>query len=399
MKNFLAHKKVLLGVSASISAYKSLFLLRLLQQAEVEVKVILTPHAAKFIPPLNFELLSHQKVYCDLWQEGNYWSEHVHLANWADLFIIAPCTLNTLSKLANGICDNALLATWFACNATKVVALAMEENMYFNPITQRNLEILKATSTYILEPEEGELASGKIGKGRLAEPETILKKLNYIIAPKPLQGKKVLITAGPTQESIDPVRFISNHSSGKMGIALADTACMLGAEVTLILGPTPMRPNYSYKVYSVVSAEQMYKAVMENYIEQDILILCAAVADYKPLKYSENKIKKNHSQWELSLVKNPDILKALGAIKRPEQLLIGFALETEKGIENATQKLIEKNADMIILNYANYPNSGFSTDTNEVILIQKNIPPTPLPQEKKENVAYQILNYIVDLLN
>jgi phosphopantothenoylcysteine decarboxylase/phosphopantothenate--cysteine ligase len=343
VKNFIAGKKIILGVSGSISAYKALLILRLLMRQGAEVRVMLTPNACRFIPALNFEALSHHKVFVELWEKDNYWPEHIQLAAWADVLLIAPCSLNTLSKLACGICDNALLATWFAAKGVKVIAPAMEENMYYNPIAEKNRETLKALGVWVIEPEFGELASRKLGAGRLAEPETIIKELNYILAPKFLSSKKILLTAGPTQEPIDPVRFISNHSTGKMGLALADTAHALGGVVSLVLGPTALQPAYNnYTVYKVTSAQEMFDKVLAIYKGQDLLILSAAVSDYKPLHYSSQKIKKRQNDWELSLTQNPDILKELGKLKRPGQTLVGFALETENGIPNASNKLIEK---------------------------------------------------------
>jgi phosphopantothenoylcysteine decarboxylase/phosphopantothenate--cysteine ligase len=399
VKNFIAGKKIILGVSGSISAYKALLILRLLTRMQAEVRVILTPSACRFIPPLNFEALSHQKVFIDLWEKDNYWSEHIQLAAWADLFLIAPCSLNTLSKLACGICDNALLTTWFASKAIKVIAPAMEENMYYNPIAEKNIKTMKALGVCFIEPEVGELASGKFGAGRLAEPDAIIKELNYILAPKRLSSKKILLTAGPTQERIDPVRFISNHSTGKMGLALADTAHALGGAVSLILGPTALQPAYkNYTVHKVTSAQEMFDTVLAIYKEQDVFILSAAVSDYKPLHYSSQKIKKTQDVWELSLVQNSDILKELGKLKQPGQTLIGFALETENGIDNARKKLIEKNADFIILNYARYPFSGFGSDTNEVTILSRDKEPLAISLQCKENVAYELINYIASYI-
>jgi phosphopantothenoylcysteine decarboxylase/phosphopantothenate--cysteine ligase len=399
VKNFIAGKKIILGVSGSIAAYKALFLVRSLLRLEAEVRVILTPNACRFIPALNFELLSHQKVFVELWEPDNYWSEHIQLAAWADVFLIAPCSLNTLSKLACGLCDNALLATWFAAKGIKVIAPAMEENMYYNPIAEKNKKILQALGVWFIEPEVGELASGKFGAGRLAEPETIIKELNYILAPKFLSSKKILLTAGPTQEQIDPVRFISNHSTGKMGLALADTAHALGAAVSLVLGPTALQPAYnSYAVYKVISAQEMFDTVLAIYKEQDLFILSAAVSDYKPLAYSSQKIKKTQNQWQLSLTQNPDILKELGKLKRQGQTLVGFALETENGMANARNKLVEKNADFMVLNYARYPFSGFGSDTNEVAILSRDKEPFVIPFQCKENVAYELINYIASYI-
>ncbi len=394
-------KKILLGISGSISAYKIAILIRLLVKSGADVKVIMTEEATKFVSPLTISTLSKNQVIINWVNEEHTWNNHVELGLWADIFLIAPATANTIGKMANGICDNMLIATYLSCRCQVLIAPAMDEDMWKHKSTYRNIELLQSYGNKIIEVKEGELASGLIGAGRMAEPEELFTVISESLlsdnsgSKKKLQGKKILISAGPTQEAIDPVRYISNHSSGKMGIALAEECASLGAEVTLVLGPVNEKIfNSSIKIENVISANEMYEAMMRNYSEADIIIMTAAVADYSPQDASEMKIKKQDSTLQLTLKKNTDILEILGNKKSNKQLLVGFALETNNEIENAKTKLQKKNLDYIILNSLKDKNSGFGFETNKVSILNKKGSIKHFPLLTKKEVAKLIIEEI-----
>ncbi len=393
----MAHKRVILGVSGSIASYKSVYLLRLLRKAEVEVKVIVTESVLKFVGELSFSSLSNQQVFRDVWSEG--WSEHVHLGNWADLFVIAPATAQTISKLAHGNCDNALTAVYLSAKCPVMVAPAMDADMYLHPRVQANLEILKKDGVNVLPTGVGFLASGLEGPGRMLEPEDIFRHIKESWEPGMLHGKKILISAGPTREAIDPVRFISNYSSGKMGYALADAAKFLGAKVTLVSGPTAISPPQGVRTISVESGKQMLDAMIEHADHQDVIIMAAAVSDYAPSNISPQKIKKNDDTLSISFNKTKDILFSLGQQKKDHQILVGFALETNDEISNAQKKLSKKQLDLIVLNSLQDKGAGFGYDTNKITIIDKKGNVYPYPLKAKREVAMDILYKISTLLN
>src|SRR6185437_5578392 len=376
----LQGKKILLGVTGSIAAYKSILLVRLLIREGATVRVIQTPASRDFVTPLSLSTLSRNPVLSDLFA-ADTWANHVELGRWADLLIIAPLSCNTLAKMATGLCDNLLVATYLSATCPVVVAPAMDEDMWNHPSTWSNLQKLESYGNRVIPVEQGELASGLFGDGRMAEPETILKFIEPILGgaesappaqPQSLTGKKALVTAGPTHESIDPVRFIGNHSSGKMGIAIARELAERGAEVHLVLGPTSMvidLPNVF--VRRVTSAAEMYAACIDIFGNADIAILSAAVADYTPVIQASEKIKKNDSSLVLELTRTKDILKTLGNSKNPGQLLVGFALESTGGRDYAIEKLRSKNADYIVLNSLRDEGAGFGLDTNKVTIFGK----------------------------
>jgi phosphopantothenoylcysteine decarboxylase/phosphopantothenate--cysteine ligase len=401
--SILSGKKVLLGVSAGIAAYKSAFLVRLFVKAGAEVKVIMTPAAKDFVTPLTLSTLSKNEVYSSFTSEedeNQTWNNHVELALWADFFVIAPATANTLSKMANGICDNLLMAAYLSAKCTVYYAPAMDLDMYKHQSVQSAFEKLNTYGNIQIPAGFGELASGLIGEGRMAEPEEIISFLEKDIVSKlPLRNKKVMITAGPTYEAIDPVRFIGNHSSGKMGYALAEEAAKLGAQVILISGPTHLQiNNKSIQCVAVTSAEEMYKACHNFFAEVDIAILSAAVADFKPKNKETQKIKKDNATLLLELEPTKDILASLGEIKK-KQLLVGFALETENEIENAKKKLNKKNLDFIVLNSLNDTGAGFGSETNKITVIDKNEQPVSFDLKTKAEVAKDIFNEIIPVLN
>jgi len=391
----LSGKKILLGITASIAAYKSIILLRLLVKEGAEVKVIITPSARKFISPVILSTFSSHKVYCEF-VENDQWKNHVELGNWADLFLIAPLSCNTLAKMANGICDNFFLATYLSAKCKIIICPAMDEDMLMHPATKNNLQTLASFGYEIIEPKIGALASGIFGKGRMAEPEEIILFLQEIDTRKTtFLNKKVLITAGPTKEYIDPVRYISNESSGKMGFALANAFYEAGAEVVLIAGPVSIHlPNKNIQIISVTSAFEMYEAVLKEQASADYLILNAAVADYTPLKTSNEKIKKENSELSITLIKTIDILKELGNLKQHNQVLVGFALETNDFIQNAEKKRVEKNADYIILNKLDALNPCFNSEFNEVTIIGKEGDFIEFPKQSKKGIAESIVSYL-----
>jgi len=389
---------IVLGITAGIAAYKTPQLVRLLTKKEHNVKVILTENAKEFVTPLTLSTVSKNPVLTNFSSPEGNWHSHVELALWADAMLIAPATANTIAKMAHGVCDNLLLATYFSAKAPVFIAPAMDLDMYAHPTVTENLIKLKSFGNHIIPATYGELASGLVGQGRMAEPEDIVLFLeNALTENLPFKGKKILITAGPTYEAIDPVRFIGNFSSGKMGIALANEAVRQGAEVHLILGPSTEKNIHSQiHLHRVVSAQQMYEAAVIEFSTCDIAILAAAVADYTPETVASEKIKKKGGNLSLTLVPTVDILASLGKIKTT-QTLIGFALETENEVANAQTKLEKKNLDAIVLNSLRDAGAGFGTDTNKVTFITKETQIT-FPLKSKEEVAKDILAQIFGIL-
>lgn len=394
----LANKKILLAVSGSIAAYKTAFFVRLLIKEGAEVKVIMTQSAKDFITPLTLATLSKNPVLTSYFNESDgTWHNHVELGLWADLMIIAPLSANTLGKMANGICDNLLLATYLSAKCPVLVAPAMDLDMFRHPTTQANLKRLESFGNQVIDAGTGELASGLEGKGRMAEPEEILEAIkSKLFGAISLSGKKALITLGPTYEAIDPVRFIGNHSSGKMGVAIAESLKKQGAEVTLISGPT----NLDYSSYSSVTvntAQEMLSEVETRYHECDIAVFSAAVADYRPKQVSKEKIKKSDKDLTIELTKNPDIAFEMGKLKK-HQIHIGFALETNNEAEHAKQKLKKKNFDLIVLNSLNDTGAGFKGDTNKVTFFDRNNIHRAFELKSKKQVAEDIVNHLTEYL-
>ena len=394
----LSGKKVLLGVSGGIAAYKIASLVRLFIKAGAHVQVIMTPASKDFVTPLTLSTLSKNPVHSSFYNqddENEKWNNHVELALWADLMVIAPATANTLSKMTNGICDNLLIAAYLSAKCPVYFAPAMDLDMYKHPSTISNFSNLKQFGNTIIPAENGELASGLSGEGRMAEPENIIAFIEDDLNSKlPLKGKKILITAGPTYEAIDPVRFIGNHSTGKMGFDIAVSAANLGASVILVSGPTNCKvSNPLINVISVISAEEMYNVCQEFFADVDVAISAAAVADYKPKNVALQKIKKAADNFTLELEKTKDILASLGAQKK-NQFLIGFALETENEIENAKLKIQKKNLDLIVLNSLQDRGAGFGKPTNKVTFIDKDFNVEPMELKSKEAVADDILNKV-----
>jgi phosphopantothenoylcysteine decarboxylase/phosphopantothenate--cysteine ligase len=389
---------IVLGITAGIATYKTPQLIRLLIKKEHNVKVILTENAKEFVTPLTLSTVSKNPVLTNFSSPEGNWHSHVELALWADAMLIAPATANTIAKMAHGVCDNLLLATYFSAKAPVFIAPAMDLDMYAHPTVTENLIKLKSFGNHIIPATYGELASGLVGQGRMAEPENIVLFLeNALTENLPFKGKKILITAGPTYEAIDPVRFIGNFSSGKMGIALANEAVRQGAEVHLILGPSTEKNIHSQiHLHRVVSAQQMYEAAVTEFPTCDIAILAAAVADYTPETVASEKIKKKGGNLSLTLVPTVDILASLGKIKTT-QTLIGFALETENEVANAQTKLEKKNLDAIVLNSLRDAGAGFGTDTNKVTFITKETQ-ISFPLKSKEEVAKDILTQIFGIL-
>lgn len=401
--SILRGKHILLGITAGIAAYKTASLVRLFIKAGAEVKVIMTPAAKDFITPLTLSTLSKNPVISSFTEETDenaVWNNHVELGLWADLFLVAPVTANTLSKMAAGTSDNFLVATYLSAKCPVYFAPAMDLDMYKHPSTKASLETLQSFGNIMIPATSGELASGLVGEGRMAEPEAILKHIEaHHLESTPLYGKTVLITAGPTYEAIDPVRFIGNHSSGLMGFEIANHAAQLGAEVLFITGPTHYKADHSHiKTIPVVSAEEMYTQVHLHFKSVDIAILSAAVADYKPKNQATSKIKKDVSALSLELQKTKDILASLGAIKS-HQLLVGFALETNDEVANAIKKLKSKNLDLIVLNSLNDQGAGFGGTTNKITLIDKNLVQTEFPLKSKADVAIDIMNELLKQIN
>jgi phosphopantothenoylcysteine decarboxylase / phosphopantothenate---cysteine ligase len=395
----LKGRKILLGITGSIAAYKAIYLVRLLVKEGAEVKVIITPAAKDFVSSLTLATLSKNPVLIDMFNEQS-WSNHVMLGRWADVMVIAPLSCNTMAKMANGQCDNLLLATYLSATCPVVVAPAMDEDMWHHPSTKNNLSRLAEYGNYIIPVDKGELASGLNGEGRMAEPEAILAFLNTrFFLPQPLAGKKALVTAGPTYEPIDPVRFIGNHSSGKMGLALAKELANRGAVVCLVMGPTQLNFDKlnGIVVKRVTTAKEMYDACLEEFVNADITIMAAAVADYQPAAVADQKIKKQEETLSITLKKTVDILKALGEKKLAKQFLAGFALETVNERQHALEKLQRKKADMIILNSLNDAGAGFGHDTNKITIFDKSGSEFNFDTKSKNAAAKDIVDTIISL--
>ncbi|QRA42479.1 bifunctional phosphopantothenoylcysteine decarboxylase/phosphopantothenate--cysteine ligase CoaBC [Chryseobacterium cucumeris] len=390
-------KKILIAVSGGIAAYKIHFLIRDFVKKGAEVQVIMTPDTENFVTKLSLSTLSKKPVYSDFYSDNGTWNSHVDMALWADVMIVAPCTANTLSKMVHGMCDNLVIATYMSAKCPVFIAPAMDLDMYAHPSTQKNLEQAESFGHIIIPAENGELASGLIGQGRMAEPATIVNAVEHYfnsdIQFRSLEGKTVLITAGPTYEAIDPVRFIGNHSSGKMGFSLAEEASKRGAKVILISGPSSQTINNpNVEVHKVTSAKEMLAKVFEFYDTIDIGIASAAVADYAPKEVAKEKIKKNDENLTIELVKNPDILKTMGE-KKTHQFLVGFALETQNEEENAKGKLEKKNLDMIVLNSLRDEGAGFKNDTNKIKIFTRT-EKKEFNLKSKDDVAKDILNFV-----
>jgi phosphopantothenoylcysteine decarboxylase/phosphopantothenate--cysteine ligase len=395
----LKNKHILLGITGGIAAYKCAHLVRLLIKEGASVKVVMTKAAEEFVTPKTLSVLSKQEVVADFFDSNHNWNNHVTLAEWADLMIIAPLTANTLAKLATGVCDNIVTACYLSARAKVFVAPAMDLDMFQHPTTKRNLETLHLDGLRIIPAEHGELASGLMGEGRMAEPETIVEFIKkQLQADLPLLGKKVLINAGPTYEAIDPVRFIGNRSSGKMGVCIADAFARLGADVALVLGPSNQMPSEkSVSIKRIESAEEMLAVCEPLFAECDIAILSAAVADYKPKTVSNSKIKKKESDLSIELIKTVDVLEQLGKHKK-HQLLVGFALETDHLIDYAKEKISRKNLDFIIANSATEEGSGFGVDTNKITIIDKHNKLNQFELKSKQEVAEDIVSFTLNYL-
>jgi phosphopantothenoylcysteine decarboxylase / phosphopantothenate---cysteine ligase len=391
----LENKKILIGISGSIAAYKSILLVRQLVKAGAIVKVVMTQAAANFVSPLVLETLSKNPVIIDI-ANNNTWSNHVMLGRWADVFIIAPLSCNTLAKMANGMCDNLLMAVYLSSTCPIVVAPAMDEDMWLHPSTKKNMATIVAYGNKIIEVNDGELASGLIGAGRMAEPEEIVAFIiENFCRTKEFANKNITITAGPTYEAIDPVRFIGNHSSGKMGFALAENFYLKGANVTLISGPTNCKTNFkAIKIIDVVSSNEMFEAVNNVAKATNIFIMSAAVADFKPKTISKTKIKKETANPQIELEKTIDILATIGNNKTENQIVIGFALETNNELENAVKKLKSKNADAIVLNVFNDNNQVFGANTNQITIIDTLGKTYTFDNKTKVEVANDITNFV-----
>ena len=399
----LSGKHILLGITAGIAAYKTAALVRLFIKAGAHVRVIMTPAAKEFITPLTLSTLSKNPVissFTDDTDDNAVWNNHVELGLWADLFVVAPATANTLSKMASGNSDNFLVATYLSAKCPVYFAPAMDLDMHKHPTTKTSIETLKSIGNNLIPATSGELASGLVGEGRMAEPEAILEHIElHVLGQLPLYGKRVLVTAGPTYEAIDPVRFIGNHSSGLMGFEIANSAAQLGAEVVLITGPTHLKAkNSRIKIVPVMSADEMYTQVHAYFDAVDVAIASAAVADYKPKNAASSKIKKSASTLSLELEKTKDILASIGALKS-HQLLVGFALETNDEVANSIKKLKSKNLDLIVLNSLNDKGAGFGGKSNKVTLIDKNLVQTEFPLKSKADVAKDIMNELLKQIN
>ena len=393
----LKEKKILIAVTGSIAAYKIATLVRLLIKSGVEVKIVMTKAATQFIPALTLSTLCKNEVLQDLYT-NDAWTNHVMLGRWADIILVAPASCNTIAKMANGVCDNLLLAVYLSATCPVLIAPAMDEDMWLHQSTQKNILLLQSFGNTILPVTNGELASGLIGEGRMMEPEDMLLYIeHYFQKNKNLEGKKVLISAGPTHEALDPVRFIGNKSSGKMGIALAEECKNRGAEVTLVLGPSVESVPVNINILRVNTAAEMYYACVNGFNETDIAIMCAAVADYSPVIISQEKIKKKEETLFVELKKTKDILKQLGQLKTDKQILVGFALETADEENNAIKKITDKNADFIILNSLNDEGAGFGYSTNKITIFDKAFNKFSFEIKSKEAVAVDIINTILKI--
>lgn len=394
----LQGKNIVIGVCGSIAAYKIASLIRLLVKEDAHVQVIMTPDAQNFITPLTLATLSKKPVLSSYFDsQSGQWHNHVELGLQADLLLVAPASANTLAKMANGICDNLLLATYLSARCPVMFAPAMDLDMWKHPATQRNIDFLQRDGNILIEPTAGELASGLIGQGRLAEPEEIVEKIQQLFSEKlPLKGKKALVSAGPTYEAIDPVRFIGNHSSGKMGYAIADKLSALGAAVILVSGPTALETPKGVTRVDVTSASDMLNACNAHFELADIVVMSAAVADYTPVEVATQKIKKKEDRFQIDLTKTTDILATLGQKKSVKQTLVGFALETNNAVENAKSKLSRKNLDFIVLNTMEDEGAGFAHDTNKVTIISKSGQTSTFPLKDKTEVASDLATIIVE---
>ncbi|MDR3653168.1 MAG: bifunctional phosphopantothenoylcysteine decarboxylase/phosphopantothenate--cysteine ligase CoaBC [Paludibacter sp.] len=397
----LNNKKIILGVTGSIAAYKSAQLIRSLIKEGAEVKVIMTSLAKEFITPLTLATLSKNPILVDFFDPTNGdWNSHVDLGLWADAYLIAPATANTIGKMANGIADNLLLTTYLSAKCPVFIAPAMDLDMFAHPAMQHNLETLKSIGNHIIEPATGELASGLEGKGRMEEPENIVNFLDNYFTEKPLLGKKILITAGPTYEKIDPVRFVGNYSSGKMGFALAEVCAKQGADVCLICGPVKMKTIHkSIERIDVESAREMHNAVMNRFYGMDGAILCAAVADFTPIEFAPTKLKRENENLILELKPTQDIAFSVGEMKTESQFLVGFALETNNEEENAIKKMKRKNLDFIVLNSLQDEQAGFGYDTNKISILHRSGLKKQFELKSKIKVAEDIVNEIVQIIN
>jgi len=393
----LAKKNIVIAVCGSIAAYKIAHLTRLLVKEKANVQIIMTKEAAEFITPLTLSTLSNNPVLIDYFDpKTGEWNNHVHIGLQADLILVAPATANTIGKLANGICDSLLTAVYLSAKCPVFIAPAMDLDMWKHPSTQNNIRLVQSYGNRIIHPGNGELASGLIGEGRLAEPEEILDFITQSFSPQlPLSGRNALVTAGPTYEAIDPVRFIGNHSSGKMGYALAKQLVALGAKVTLISGPTALDAPQNLDRIQFTSAHEMLEAVVQHFSQSDIIVMSAAVADYTPIEVASQKIKKKEDQFSIAIKKTTDILASIGTKKTEKQLLIGFALETNNEVEHAKDKLMRKNLDFIVLNSMQDKGAGFATDTNKVTVIDRFQHIQEFTLKSKEDVAKDICQLIV----
>mgnify|MGYP000668069037 FL=1 len=387
----LQGKRIILGITGSIAAYKCIILVRLLTKQGAEVRVVMSKAAQDFVSPLVLSTFSGHPVWMEF-HENNVWNNHVELGLWGDVMLIAPATCHTLGKMANGLCDNLVLATFLSARCPVVVAPAMDEDMFLHPATQASMATLRSRGTIVLDVNTGSLASGLHGPGRMAEPEEMIQALcSQVFRKQDFAGKKVLISAGPTQESIDPVRFISNHSSGKMGIAIAEAMYLLGADVTLVAGPMHVTVQYAgIRVIPVRTAAEMETVCLSEFPSADIGIMAAAVADYRPVQIADEKIKKQAESWSISLAKTSDILAQMGEMKHPDQVLVGFALETENEEVNAQAKLIRKKLDYIVLNSLRDPGAGFGTDTNQVTIMRADGAQMKLTLASKNDIALKL---------
>ena len=394
----LKGKTILLGVSSSIAAYKAAGLASALVKQHANVEVVMTENATKFVTPLVFEQLTGRRAMVDTFDRNfSHQVEHISLATRTDLIIVAPATANVAAKLAHGLADDMLTTSILACKCPKLIAPAMNTNMYENPVTQDNLDILRRYGWEVIEPASGRLACGTTGKGKMPEPEDLMQHiLRHLAMPHDLKGKKVLVTAGPTQEALDPVRYLTNHSTGKMGYAIARMAMLRGADVTLVSGPTNIAPPPFVKVVNIKSAQDMFEAVSANAPEMDFIFKAAAVADYTPATYADNKMKKKDGDLSIPLKRTQDILKHLGEHRIPGQVICGFSMETENMLENSRAKLTKKNVDMICANNLKQSGAGFGVDTNIITLITKD-DVTELPLLSKEEAANAILNKAMTL--
>jgi len=395
----LSGKKIVLGVTGSIAAYKSALLVRLLVKAEAQVRVVMTPSARDFITPLTLATLSKNEVKSDFTEdlESGTWANHVEVGLWGDAFLVAPASANTLAKMATGVCDNFLLAVYLSAKCPVIVAPAMDLDMHSHATTQGNLQMLESQNRRIIEAESGELASGLEGKGRMAEPEHIVNYLEeFFFGKKPLSGKKALVSAGPTYEAIDPVRFIGNHSSGKMGYRIAEELSAQGAQVTLVTGPSHERiADDRIELVPVTSAKEMYDACLSRWMDMDIGVMAAAVADYRPSDVAQQKLKKSDAELTISLERTDDILQSMGDSKE-SQFLVGFALETNDVEKNATKKLEKKNLDMIVLNSLQHKGAGFGHETNRVSFIMPNNKIYRFELKSKSEVAFDLVGQIIE---